>query len=101
MSPPPRGRTACSPIPPPPRPPAPAAAEAAVIGVPHPHWGETVKAVVVLAPGAGLSERELIAFSREDLAHYKCPTSVEFVASLPRTATGKVQKFRLREQFAV
>jgi acyl-CoA synthetase (AMP-forming)/AMP-acid ligase II len=70
--------------------------EAAVIGVPHGKWGETVKAIVVVAPDAAPGESELIDFCRQALAHYKCPTSVEFRATLERTATGKLQKFKLR-----
>src|SRR5258706_211485 len=77
----------------------PAVLECAVIGVPHEKWGETPKALVVLRPGAKLSEAELIAFTREHLAHFKCPTSVEFLDALPRTATGKLQKFLLREKY--
>ena len=75
----------------------PGVAEVAVIGVPHVRWGETVKAVVVPTNGAHVSEAELIAYTRAGLAHYKCPTSVDFVSALPRTVTGKVQKYRLRE----
>ena len=73
--------------------------ECAVIGVPHEKWGETPKALVVLREGTAATEAELIAFTREHLAHFKCPTSIQFVDELPRTATGKLQKFRLREQF--
>ena len=72
-------------------------AEVAVIGVPHDRWGETVKAIVVRACGAQVAEAELIAHARANLAHYKCPTSVEFVAELPRNATGKILKRELRE----
>jgi len=75
----------------------PAVLECAVIGVPHEKWGETPKALVVLRPGATASEDELIAFCRSRLAHFKCPTSVDFPTELPRTATGKLQKYRLRE----
>jgi acyl-CoA synthetase (AMP-forming)/AMP-acid ligase II len=75
----------------------PAVAEAAVIAVPHERWGETVKAIVVLHPGAVATADELIAHCRSRLAHFKCPTSVELVPALARTATGKVQKFKLRE----
>jgi fatty-acyl-CoA synthase len=76
-----------------------AIAEVAVIGVPHEKWGETVKALVVLAAGAAASEQEIIDHCREKIAHYKCPTSVEFRDELARTATGKLQKFKLREPY--
>jgi fatty-acyl-CoA synthase len=74
----------------------PAVLECAVIGIPHEHWGERPKAFVTLKDGCDASEQEIIAFSRERLAHYKCPDAVEF-GTLPKTSTGKVQKFVLRE----
>jgi fatty-acyl-CoA synthase len=77
----------------------PAVAEVAVIGVPSERWGETVKALVVTRPGEETSEADLIEFCRARLAHFKCPTSVEFVDSLARTATGKLQKFKLRAPY--
>jgi long-chain acyl-CoA synthetase len=70
--------------------------EVAVIGVPHPRWGETPKAFVVAGSGTQLSEAELIAFTRDRLAHYKCPTSIAFVAALPRNASGKLLKHQMR-----
>ena len=76
-----------------------AVAEVAVIGVPDEKWGETIKALVVLAPGAAASERDLIDHCRAHIAHYKCPTSIEFRDALARTATGKLQKFKLREPY--
>jgi len=77
----------------------PAVSEVAVIGVPDPKWGETVKALVVLKAGSQASERELQDFCREHLAHFKCPTSIEFRDELARTATGKLQKFKLRAPY--
>jgi acyl-CoA synthetase (AMP-forming)/AMP-acid ligase II len=74
-------------------------AEACVIGVPHEKWGETVKALVVLREGATATEEELIEFCRGRLAHFKCPTTVEFRDALLRTATGKLQKFKLRAPY--
>jgi len=77
----------------------PAVLECAVIGIPHEKWGETPMALVVLRSGATPSEQDLLGFCRNRLAHFKCPTEVRFVSELPRTATGKLQKFRLREQY--
>ncbi|TQS40196.1 AMP-binding protein [Cryptosporangium phraense] len=76
----------------------PAVREVAVIGIPDEKWGELVTALVV-TDGSDVSADEVIAFCRTKLAGYKCPKRVEFVGELPRTATGKLQKFKLREPF--
>src|SRR5713101_5314895 len=73
--------------------------EAAVIPVPDEKWGEVPKALVVLKPGAQAGETELIEFCRSHLAHYKCPRSVEFFDSLPKTGTGKILKKDLRKTY--
>ena len=74
----------------------PAVAEVAVVGVPSDEWGESPWAVVVLRPGASVSGPELIAWTRDRLAHFKCPAGVTFVPSLARTASGKLQKQAIR-----
>ena len=75
----------------------PAVLECAVIGIPHPHWGERPKAYVTLNEGAAATAEEISAFCRDRLAHYKCPDAVEF-GPLPKTSTGKIQKFVLRQR---
>ncbi|WP_116198487.1 AMP-binding protein [Amycolatopsis circi] len=76
----------------------PAVREAAVIGIPDEKWGELVTALVV-TDGSEVTADELITHCRQHLAGYKCPKRVEFLAELPRTATGKIQKFKLRQPF--
>jgi len=71
--------------------------ECAVVAIPDEKWGEVPKAFVSLKPGASASEREIIDFCRERLAHFKCPKAVEFT-DLPKTSTGKIQKFVLRSR---
>jgi fatty-acyl-CoA synthase len=75
----------------------PAVLEAAVVAKPDEKWGETPCAFVTLRPGMSASAEEIIAFCRENLAHYKCPRHVVFT-DLPKTSTGKIQKFALRER---
>ena len=75
----------------------PAVFECAVVGIPHPHWGERPKAFVTLNEGAAATPEEIIAFCRERLAHYKCPDAIAF-GPLPKTSTGKIQKFILRDR---
>ncbi len=70
--------------------------EVAVVGMPHPTWGESPNAFVVLRGGMTATETELRAFARESLAHFKVPSAFHFVSELPKTATGKIQKFVLR-----
>jgi len=74
--------------------------ETAVVGLPHDHWGEAVTAVVVLKPGERLAEDELMAKVKSHLSSFKCPKGIIFTEAMPKTATGKVQKAKLRAQFA-
>jgi fatty-acyl-CoA synthase len=75
----------------------PAVQEVAIVGLPHEKWGEAPYAFVVLKSGASATEPELIAYTRERLAHFKAPHGVTFVQELPKTATGKIQKYVLRK----
>jgi acyl-CoA synthetase (AMP-forming)/AMP-acid ligase II len=77
----------------------PAVMEVAIIGVPDDRWGETVKAVVSLKPDATATQEELIAWCKESLASYKCPTSVDIIDLLPRNPTGKILKRELRRPY--
>jgi feruloyl-CoA synthase len=74
-------------------------AEAAVIGVPHTDWGETVRAVVVPAKGAEPVEKDLLAFLSDRLAKFKIPRKIHFTDQLPHTPSGKIMKFKIREDF--
>src|SRR5437667_11656455 len=74
----------------------PAVQEVAIVGFPHERWGEAPHAFVVLHEGARADERELREFARANLACFKAPHSVTFVKELPKTATGKIQKYILR-----
>jgi acyl-CoA synthetase (AMP-forming)/AMP-acid ligase II len=75
----------------------PAVLECAVVAIPHPHWGERPKAFVTLKHDHIATAAEIIAFTRDRLAHYKCPDDIEF-GPLPKTSTGKVRKYVLREK---
>ena len=74
----------------------PAVQEVAIVGLPHPRWGEAPHAFVVLRSGASATEDELREFARAHLAHFKAPHAVTFIEELPKTATGKIQKYVLR-----
>ena len=74
----------------------PAVQESAVVGLPHEKWGETPQAFIVLKPGVETTPEALRLFCRDHLAHFKVPHGFEFTAELPKTATGKIQKYVLR-----
>ena len=73
--------------------------DVAVISVPDEKWGEVPMAIIVLQPNAIVTESEMITYCRDNMAHFKAPKVVEFVDALPKTATGKLQKYRLRQMY--
>ena len=79
-----------------PQPQSRAVQEVAIVAMPDERWGETPHAFVVLKPGVTATETELRNYARDHLAHFKCPQRIQFVSELPKTATGKVQKYILR-----
>jgi acyl-CoA synthetase (AMP-forming)/AMP-acid ligase II len=79
----------------------PAVQEVAIVGMPDERWGEAPHAFVVLKAGATATETELRNYARDHLAHFKCPQRIQFVSELPKTATGKVQKYVLRGKPAI
>ena len=76
----------------------PAVMEAAVVAMPHDQWGERPKAVVVVKPGTSVTAEELIAHVKGRIARFKAPDVIDFVDALPKTSTGKIQKYVLREK---
>jgi acyl-CoA synthetase (AMP-forming)/AMP-acid ligase II len=74
--------------------------EVAVVGLPHDRWDEAVTAVVIRKPGSALDEDDLLAKAREHLSPFKCPKRILFVETMPKTATGKIQKAKLRKELA-
>jgi acyl-CoA synthetase (AMP-forming)/AMP-acid ligase II len=74
-------------------------ADCAVVGLPHERWTEAVTAFVQVSPGASITPEEVISFCRQQMAGHKVPKKVLLVQDLPRTASGKVEKVKLREQF--
>ena len=77
----------------------PQVADVAVIGVPDAKWGEAVKAIVVAKPGTDPDPAEIIAWTRERIAGFKCPKSIDFIAALPRNPSGKILRRELREPY--
>src|SRR5207302_7146277 len=75
--------------------------DVAIVGMPDERWGEATHAFVVLEAGATATETELRKYARDHLAHFKCPQKIHFVPELPKTATGKVQKYVLRGRRAI
>ena len=78
----------------------PGVAEVAVIGLPHERWGEAITAVVITKAGHALKEDDLLVRLRQHLSPYKCPKRIVFVDTMPKTATGKIQKAKLRVELA-
>jgi fatty-acyl-CoA synthase len=72
-------------------------AQVQVFGVPDPRYGEEIAAWIVLKPGAQATAEDIVAFCRDQIAHYKVPRHIRFVPELPMTVTGKAQKFLMRQ----